>query len=451
MAKTLTTAAVQKLKVRAGEKRREVRDGASTGLYLVIQYSGHKSWALRFRRPSTRPGKPGKPGKLTLGPVDFSGAELVGAPQIGQPLSLPAARQLAAEVHRQRAMGRDVVNDVKANKKQKLVAVDETFAVLARRYMREHAIRRTRRWQATARVLGLKYASAAAEPVVIPGGLVDMWGDRPITEIADRDVRDVVYKCQHVATPGAKKLRRREKQSDAAGRAMVRTLSALFKWLVAAGKMATSPVAGVRAPKHAEPRDRVLTDDEIRKFWLAAEQELPEFSAPLKLLLLTGCRLNEVAGMRRVELSPDLSTWTIPGSRTKNKKTHVVPLSPLARELIPATGEGDCVFSTTRGRRPIELGTKLKKRIDARATMPHWVLHDLRRTVVTGMVELGISTHVVELVVNHVSGTRGGVAGIYNRAVMMPERRVALERWAAHVAGIVADRPANVVTIRSAS
>jgi hypothetical protein len=106
VAKTLTTAAVEKLKAH-GNKRREVHDGASTGLYLIIQASGHKSWALRFRKPD------GMPAKLTLGVVDFSGAELQGSPTIGQPLSLPAARQLAAEVHRQRALGRDVIDDVK--------------------------------------------------------------------------------------------------------------------------------------------------------------------------------------------------------------------------------------------------------------------------------------------------------------------------------------------------
>ena len=176
MSKTLTTAAVQKLKAN-GNKRREVKDGASTGLYLVIQQSGHKSWALRFRKPD------GTPAKLTLGVVDFSGAELQGSPTIGQPLSLPAARQLAAEVHRQRALGRDVIDDVKMERQRRDVGVEEdatsTFAVLARRYIKEHAQTRTRRWQQTARLLGLRHDLDE----VIPGGIVDLWGNRSVSSI----------------------------------------------------------------------------------------------------------------------------------------------------------------------------------------------------------------------------------------------------------------------------
>jgi integrase len=448
VAKTLTAAAVQKLKARG--KRREVRDGASTGLYLILQASGHKSWAMRFRRPD------GSPAKLTLGPVDFSGAELEGSPQIGMPLSLPAARQLAAEVHRQRALGRDVVADIKTVKRHRRDLVEEdsanSFAVLARRYVDEHARDRTRSWRITARLLGLKYINMDAEPEVLADGLVARWGDRPATSITVGDVHDVIDEARDSLTPGAAgKARRKTPKSDSAARAMTGTLSKLFNWMVEKRKIATSPAAGIKA-KPAPARDRVLTDDEIKSFWHAAGQEQPEFAAPLKLLLLTGCRVNEVGGMRRDELSKDLSTWTIPKERTKNKRQHVVHLPPIARGLIPAaTGEGDHVFSTTRGLRPVELGSKVKHRLDARMTAPRWVLHDLRRTAVTGMVELGISTHVVELVVNHVSGARAGVAGIYNRAVMMPERKAAMERWTNHVAGIVSDRPANVVSIGRAS
>ena len=442
MAKVLTSAAVQKLKAHA-DKRREVRDAGTAGLYLVIQSSGAKSWALRFRKPD------GKPGKLTLGPVDFSGRELTSEPVIGMPLSLPAARSLAAEIHRKRAMGRDVVADIKTEKHHRRSAIEESsansFGLLARRYIKEHAVRRTRRWRETARVLGLRYSSADAEPRVISKGLIDLWGDRPVDAITDRDVRDIIYRSQHVATPGAKKLRRREKQSDAAGRRMVRTLSKLFKWLIEDGKIAASPVANVPSPKPAKPRERVLSDDEIRKFWKAAGEQRAEVSAPLKLLLLTGCRVNEIAGLRRTELSED--AINLPGARTKNHRPHVVPLARIASDLIPQNGSGEHVFSTTMGRRPIELGTKVKRGLDALMAIEPWTLHDLRRTCATGMAKLRVAPHVIEAVLNHVSGAKAGVAGIYNVYQCTDEKKVALERWAAHVEGIVSDSPAKVTSM----
>jgi integrase len=341
-------------------------------------------------------------------------------------------------------MGRDVVTDAKATKKQKLVAVDETFAVLARLYITEHARRDTRRWQATARMLGLD-----SELEVIEGGLVDRWGGRPASSITTSDVHDVIDETRDDITPGAKTRRRKEHQSDAAARSMARTLSKLFGWLVEKRKIASTPMAGVRAPRAARPKSRVLSDDEIRKFWNAAGEEQPEFASPLKLLLLTGCRRDEVANLRRAELSPDYSHINLPGSRTKNHRDHVVPLAAMASELIgAAVGDGDFVFSTT-GRRPVQLGTKVKHRMDAKMTIAPWTLHDLRRTAATGMAKLKIAPHVIEAVLNHVSGHKAGVAGIYNQWAYDDEKRVALERWANHVEGIVSGRQANVVRMVS--
>lgn len=177
----------------------------------------------------------------------------------------------------------------------------------------------------------------------------------------------------------------------------------------------------------------------MSKFWAAAGEERAEFAAPLRLLLLTGQRLAEVTGMRRSELSEDLGTWTIPKERTKNKREHVVPLPPMARELISSVAElsSEFVFSTD-GRCPVNLGSRIKGRLDrAMATAQKWRIHDLRRTAVTGMVEASVPPHVVELVVNHAGGARAGVAGTYNRSEMLDERRAALEKWAAKVEGIV--------------
>jgi integrase len=127
---------------------------------------------------------------------------------------------------------------------------------------------------------------------------------------------------------------------------------------------------------------------------------------------------------------------------------HVVPLSPLVRELIASVpGNGELVF-TTDGRSPVSVGSKIKRRLDQVMNIPPWRLHDLRRTFVTGLAELGIRPDVIELAVNHISGLRGGIAGVYNRSELLPERRAALERWATHVQELVGARPKNVVSLR---
>lgn len=145
MAIPLTTAAVLKLKPSA--KPRVIRDAGARSLYLAIMPSGHKSWLMRFRRPG------GKPGKLVLGPVDMSGREMSGDPVIGMPLTLASARQLAAAVHRDRAMGADVVADHKTAKQRRRIEIEDraanSFGALVRRFADEHARVRTRRWRYT--------------------------------------------------------------------------------------------------------------------------------------------------------------------------------------------------------------------------------------------------------------------------------------------------------------
>ena len=128
--------------------------------------------------------------------------------------------------------------------------------------------------------------------------------------------------------------RRANGPTEARAQTMFRTVSKMFAWLIAKRRLTQNPCAGVHRPETPPSRDRVLTDAEIAAFWRAAEAERVEFGALLKLLLLTGCRLNEVARMRRAELSDDGAVWTIPGARTKNHRVHVVPLPPLARDIL---------------------------------------------------------------------------------------------------------------------
>jgi integrase len=452
----LTAPACDRLRSKA--TRRVIRDTGARSLFLIVAPSGAKSWMMRFRRPN------GKPGKITLGPYDASGRELKDEPEIGQPLSLAAARALAAKVHRLRALEQDPIAEHKAHRhRQRLDAIERgnnTFASAARRYIEEYAQPQQRRWMQTARVLGFEPENG--ELVPRKGGLASRWAERPAVSIDADDVWAVVDEARQRGVPGAE--RRNPKPSEARARAVAAALSEMFRWCKERRIVKTNPCADMERPQAPKQRDRVLTADEIRWFWKACASVGEPFGEIFKILLLTGARLNEVAGMTRDEIDSDGITWRLPGSRTKNHRAHILSLSPLARGLIAdvKSPSGNLVFSTT-GKSPVSGWNRAKRRLDTlmletargergqKMTFPAWRLHDLRRTFVTGMAELGIRPDVIELVVNHVSGSRGGIAGIYNRSELLPERLAALERWSAHLENLVAERPENVVSLRSVS
>jgi integrase len=433
MAKTLTARGIEKL----APGRREVPDAGCPGLYVVVGDTGHKSFALRSRSPS------GRTFKVTLG--KFSTFE-VDNPVIGGPLTLAAARQLATALLHDRARGIDIAGRRRAEKLALAAGNGATFGHAVEDFLRQYAMRETRGPEETARLLGMRIVGDKLE--VIPKGLVDRWRDRPITEITGDDIFALIEECRERGVPGMEV--RNEGPSDNRALAMFARISKLFGWLLSKRRIKANPCIGIARTKPPKSRDRVLLDEEIVKFWKAADAESPEFGAALKLLLLTGQRLSEVTDMRRSELSNDLTTWTIPSSRTKNHREHIVPLSPLAREILATIPVGgDLVFSVTGGRTPIIINTTIRDRLVAATGGDGWRLHDLRRTAVTKMAELGIRPDVIELVVNHVSGHRGGIAGVYNRSEMLPERRTALERWAAYVEGLVSGTVAKVMPLPS--
>lgn len=443
MAKTLTAAAVKNH--RPGKKRREIPDGGCPGLHLVVQPSGAKSWALRYRRPDKRTAK------LVLGSVfERDGQEPDTEPVIGGHLTLAAAHRLVAELRHQIAQGRDPGATHMAERERRRAATLDreanTFSTAARDFIEQYASKKTRRWEEQARLLGIRPENLT----LIPKGLADRWNKRPVAEIDGHDIYGVVDETRRSGAPGL--ARRSDGPTEARARAMLSCLSRMFRWLVQHRRIDLNPCAGVHRPETPKARERVLTDGEILKFWSAAEAERVEFGAPLKLLLLTGCRLNEVAGMTSGELSDDYMTWNIPGARTKNGRPHLVPLAPLAKQILagvkkPAAGQG-YIFSTTNGISPVSGWSKIKNRMDQRMKIPHWRLHDLRRTAATGMAEIGIAPHIVEAALNHVSGAKVGVAGVYNRAQYAAEKKAALARWAAHVQGIVSGTAAKVVGLR---
>lgn len=226
-------------------------------------------------------------------------------------------------------------------------------------------------------------------------------------------------------------------------------LSKFFAWAMSEGLIETNPVIATNKATEKGARDRVLDDRELRLIWNAASDD--HYGAIIKLLALTGQRRDEIGALCWSEIDQERRTITLPASRTKNKREHVVPLSEAAWTIIEAQprrasvdgDERDLLFGHGPG--PFSGWSKAKASLDhdvAEADggepLAAWTLHDLRRTVATVMADrLGIQPHIIEAVLNHVSGHKGGVAGVYNRASYESEKRIALDRWAAHLDAIV--------------
>jgi integrase len=213
-------------------------------------------------------------------------------------------------------------------------------------------------------------------------------------------------------------------------------LSACFHWGMREGLATANPVA-LTNKRAEQERERILSDDELRIIW----NTLPpnEYGVICKLLLLTGARLNEIAQLRWSEIDFAKGVITLPGARTKNAKAHEIPLSPTAKALLaslPRNGRETLFKSLGPGRRKVALDAAITRANGQ--PIAHWTHHDFRRTAATGMVEIGILPNVVEAILNHVSGHKRGVAGIYNRYKYGPEKADALNRWDAHVAKLVA-------------
>jgi integrase len=223
-------------------------------------------------------------------------------------------------------------------------------------------------------------------------------------------------------------------------------LSCCLTFGVAAGMLDRNALIGTKRPQPEARRDRVLDDAEMCAIWHATDAAT-DYGSIVRLLLLTGQRREEVGGLTWAELDLASGLWRLPSSRTKNKRPHDVPLSAQAVAILSSrtrTQARDAVFG--RGEEGFSGWSKCKVRLDAAVNLPPWVLHDLRRTAVTIMAETGIPPHIVEAIVNHVSGHKSGVAGTYNRAVYAAEKRAALQRWADHVERIVSgDVCGNVV------
>jgi integrase len=382
MTTTLTDRSVQGL--RPKDRRYEVRDTLVPGLYVDVTKAGAKNFILCTRYPGKR-----HPGRRTLGKVGV--------------MTLAQARSTAREWLELIARGIDPEH---GRRSQDFSVVIEEFITRAVRDKRKgHDVEADIRRE-----------------------LIPAWGNKAIGDIKPDDVlrlierivdRGAIYQAHNVFSH----IRR------------------FFNWCRGRNLIDRSPCDWLKPAavigRAKDPRQRVLTDDELRRVWSVVDQMTYPYGPLFKLLTLTGARKSEVSDAKWGEFDFKASVWTIPPERFKSDTTHIVPLTPWVVSILQGLYRftGDCVFSTDGGRKPVNGFSKAKRRIDqAAAIVEPWVIHDLRRSVRSRLSELRVPEAVAELLIGH---GRKGLARVYDQHKYLQERREALLLWEQRLREIV--------------
>jgi integrase len=388
-------------------------DDAMPGFGIRIRAGGKRTWVVQYRVGQRQR-------RLTLGRVEI--------------LDLDHARAAAKQALAKVGLGGDPRLEREkslAEAAKQLSGVADRYLAVAERRLRPRSFHEMRR-----------YLKVAWAPL----------GDVPIGAI------DRATVASHLARMTT------ENGPVAADRARA-SLSALFNWAAGEGIADSNPVAFTNRPSNAGPRNRILTDGEIAEVWRSCGND--EYGQIIRLLILTGQRREEVGGIAWSEIDLDKALWQLPAERTKNGRAHQVPLSDAAIAIlsaVPERAERDLVFGAgERGFSGWSWGkASLDHRIlDARKKaapepakakpMPAWTVHDLRRTWATRSADIGTAPHIVEAVLNHLSGAKSGIAGVYNLSVYAPEKRAAMVLWGAHITGLLDEgRKSNVKPLRRA-
>jgi integrase len=388
----------------AGRRDMMVFDDEQSGLGVRVTTGGGKSFLVQYRHA-------GEKRRVPLG--SCSAISLAGARE--------AARAILGEVAKGRdpaAERKQAIQHAKARAEQEAM----TLGVLIHHWEAGHLAEKRAGYRVEAtRALRFAFKSKLGKPA------------------ADLDPGTVKREVHSIAAAGKLATAR---LTAAYGRAC-------YGWAIGAGLLEANPFQGVRL-NGVPSRERVLTDDELAAIWKAADAP-GSYDSIVRVLILTGQRREEVAGMRWSEVADDLSVWTISANRAKNGVAHIVPLSPQAQSILRAAArhEGaDPVFPGRRG--PFNGFGKAKAGLDKASGVKDWRLHDLRRTMATGLQKLGVQLEVTEAVLNHVSGSRAGIVGVYQRHTWADEKRAALLAWGAHVEAIVEGRDGsgNVTPLR---
>ena len=396
--KALTARSVDAMKAPASG-RTQVYDATLPGLMLRVTARGHKSFAVVYRIDRRQR-------KLTIGSYPT--------------WSLAEARDAAREALQRVERGEDPAED-KQEAKATRAPDRDTVAKVAREYIERH-VSQTKKATQTQRLI-----EAYVTPVI---------GDLDMAQLGRKHVRDVVDRVVDAGRP-------------VQANRVLTAVHGLCAWAVERDVIETNPAAGVRKPTKEKPRERVLTDGELRAVWDAAG-ELGYPAGPLfKLLILTGARRDEAREMRWSEVDLTRGVWTLPAGRSKGGAGRDIPLSTAAQAVLvdlPRFQGGDHVFTANDGSKPYANLIKPKRRIDRDSDVTGWTLHDLRRTAASGMGALGIAGETIARVLGHSEGAIAGVTARYNRADQLEAKRRALEAWGQHVTGLHAG---NVVELHA--
>jgi integrase len=412
MAKKLTDALVAKLATPKGGPK-IVWDTLATGFGLKTTPAGRRLFVLQTKYPGH-----------AVQTIRTIGAY--------PGMSLADARRVAVEWYGLARRGVDPkVEEEKAKvarERQAMLAEKRSFGAVAEAFFAEGLAGQRR---------------GARVALQITNELVPHWGTRPIHEITDLDVIDLIKKIKARATKGAY------------ARNIFESARAVFEWAIAERRfgIATSPCDRLKPSKlcgKKEPRTRDLTDDEVKRLWAACNTVGYPYGAIVKVLLLTGCRVSEVSGAQWPEFDFRDRLWTIPATRFKSNRPHVVPIDDDLQALLETLPRrGDFLFVANGRNKPVNSFSKVKLVLDELAGVSGWVLHDCRRTLRTGLSKLRIADEVKEAVLGH---AKRGLKKNYDVYDYLDEKREALALWAARLCSIVEPAPvtpraANVVPI----
>lgn len=380
---SLTDAKIKNLKP-SKDKQYEIWDEKISGFGCRVSSKGSRSFVLVYRLN-------GRSRRLTLGQYPS--------------LSLSEARKLAQKAKSEIVHGIDP-----AEKKQTKKDKTYNFERVVNQFIELYAKPRNKSWYETQRILNTDF--------------VKHWRNRDIRELTKSEVNKILDKIAR-------------KYPSAANHAF-RAINKMFNWCVERDLLTSSPCQGLSLPCPLVKRDRVLSDVEFIKIWKAAEDMSYPYGKLIQILMLTGQRRGEVSSMRWEDLKFDEGIWVIPADLNKSAKQHIVPLTKDVIKIILSIRKIDdnWLFPARGSNKPISGFSKWKKKLNKRSDTSDWTVHDIRRTVTTGMAKLKIPPHIIEKVLNHSTGSLGGVAGIYNKYEYLDEMREALSLWEIQVSKV---------------
>ncbi len=375
-------------------------DTKLSGFGLKVTEKGSKSYVVQYRMG----GRNTPSRRYTIG-------------KHGAPWTSDQARRRAQELLIAIKSGIDPVERERQDKlKVRDLAFDKYVIVFVDRYAK---LNQKRSW---------KQAESTLCYNAIPA-----FGSKPIHKITRRELASLIEKVGETR--------------PATARYLHATMRKLFRWAVARGDIDISPMVEMSAPPRVKARERVLDDMELVAIWEASKFLAFPFGPMIRLLIATGQRRSEVSAIRWSNVNLDLAEWLIPAEVAKNGVSHLVPLNDLAIEELHACFElrhSDIIFSSTGTTAPsgwskpkAKLDKKVSEILDV--SIPHWKLHDFRRTFATGMQRLGVRYEVTEALLNHLSGAKSGIAGVYQRYNWAPEKRAASDMWAANLTRLFSD------------